>query len=327
MNANGAQHDLAFHCMGSDMRVLVGEPLEPGMPSQAAAAEAVKTVLADFDRRLSRFNPGSELTALNRDPRGVVPASALLRSAVRAALWAAERTGGLVDPTLVGALERAGYAGSRDGVTAAPVSAALAVAPPAHRARPDPRSRWREIHLDDEAGTVARPPGTRLDTGGTGKGLAADMAADLLRGYARFVVDCGGDLRVGGPAAEDDPYAIEVEHPLTAERVLVLRVGGGGVATSGINARLWRTESGFAHHLLDPSTGEPAWTGLVGVTALGATALEAETLAKAALLAGPDPARALLAARGGLLVHDTGEAEQVGLRELAPERVRFVLPA
>ena len=91
MNANGAQHDLAFHCMGSDMRVLVGEPLEPGTPSPAAAAEAVKAFLADFDRSLSRFKPGSELTALNRDPRGVVPASALLRSAVRAALWAAEQ--------------------------------------------------------------------------------------------------------------------------------------------------------------------------------------------------------------------------------------------
>ena len=153
------------------------------------------------------------------------------------------------------------------------------------------------------------------------------MAAHLLRGYARFVVDCGGDLRVGGPGAEDDPYEIEVEHPLTGERVLVLRVAAGGVATSGINVRLWRTEAGrFAHHLLDPETGEPAWTGLAGVTALGSTALEAETLAKAALLSGPKAARGWLADHGGLLVHDSGKVEHVGLRELAPERVRFVLP-
>ncbi len=106
-----------------------------------------------------------------------------------------------------------------------------------------------------------------------------------------------------------------------------MRVAAGGVATSGINVRLWRTGGGrFAHHLLDPATGEPAWTGLVGVTALGSTALEAETLAKAALLSGPEAAREWLAEHGGLLVHDTGETERVGLRELTPERVRFVLP-
>ena len=87
----------------------------------------------------------------------------------------------------------------------------------------------------------------------------------------------------------------------------------GGVATSGLDVRVWRRPDGrFAHHLLDPSTGEPAWTGLVGATAVAATALEAETLAKAALLSGPERARELLAGRGGLLVHDSGETELVG---------------
>ena len=322
------EHDLGFRCMGSEMRVLVGPPLQPGMPGPAAAAEGVRSFLTDFDRRLSRFRPDSELSALNRDPRRVVPASELLRSAVRAALWAAEHTDGLVDPTLVGELEHLGYAASRDGVAPASLAAAIAAAPPLRPARPSSRSRWRDVQVDDATGTVTRPPGVRLDSGGAGKGLAADMAARLLRGYARFVVDCGGDMRVGGPAAQEDPYPVEVEHPLTGERVVVLRVASGGVATSGINVRVWRTDSGrFAHHLLDPETGQPAWTGLAGVTALGSTALEAETLAKAALLSGPEGARTWLAARGGILVHDTGEAERVGLRELAPERVRFVLPA
>jgi thiamine biosynthesis lipoprotein len=77
--------------------------------------------------------------------------------------------------------------------------------------------------------------------------------------------------------------------------------------------RIWRRpDGGFAHHLLDPSTGEPAWTGLIGVTALGGSALEAETLSKLALLSGPDAARRVLAEYGGVIVHDSGEVEAVG---------------
>jgi thiamine biosynthesis lipoprotein len=78
---------------------------------------------------------------------------------------------------------------------------------------------------------------------------------------------------------------------------------------------VWRNPDGtYAHHLLDPSTGEPAWTGLIAATALAPTALEAEALAKAALLSGPEGARRVLAARGGILVHDSGDVDRVGLR-------------
>jgi len=177
--------------------------------------------------------------------------------------------------------------------------------------------------VDEETGEVVRPPGLRFDSGGTGKGLAADLLAASLRGYSRFVVDCGGDIRIGGADALVRPYEVLVEHPISGTRAYVLRLGGGGVATSGLDVRIWRGEDGrCAHHLLDPATGEPAWTGLVGATALGDTALEAETLSKAALLSGPEHGRELLAARGGLLVHDSGRVELAGPLAAAP-RVRL----
>ena len=84
------------------------------------------------------------------------------------------------------------------------------------------------------------------------------------------------------------------------------------MATSGIKTRLWRTGDGFAHHLLDPSTGEPAWTGVVQASSLGATTLEAETLAKIAFLSGPKGARRVLEANGGLIVLDDGSVELIG---------------
>lgn len=312
------EHDFTFKAMGSRVRLLVGEP-GPGMAPAAAAAEQARRFVEDFDETLSRFRPDSELARLNSDQRGRVPASEMMRRAVEAGIYAAERSDGLVDPTLVGEIEGAGYVSSRAGMAGLPLGEALADAPARRPAQPRPDRGWRDFAVDDAAGEVVRPPGLRFDTGGTGKGLAADMVAATLRGYSRFIVDCGGDIRTGGADALAQPYEVYVEHPITGARAHVLRLGSGGVATSGINVRIWRDADGrVAHHLLDPASGEPAWTGLVGATALGDTALEAETLSKAALLSGPEGGRRVLAERGGFLVHDSGRVEMVGSLAVAP---------
>jgi thiamine biosynthesis lipoprotein len=314
--------DYSFHAMGSDVRLLIGRPLQPGAPAPLEAADRERGFVLEFGRRLSRFVPDSELSALNRDPRVVVPASQLLCAAVAAGLWSAERTGGLVEPTLVRALERAGYHRSLDGAAPAPLAQALAAAPERRPARPDPRSRWREVEVDDRAGTVKRPPVVAFDTGGTGKGLCAYAVAVRLRAYTRYLVDCGGDIAVGGVGAQLQPYEIEIEHPLTARSIGTIMVARGGIATSGLNVRIWQdTEGGFGHHLLDPSTGRPAWTGLIGVTALAGSALEAETLSKLALLQGAAGARQVLIEHGGVIVHDSGEVETVGPIELPATRI------
>lgn len=170
------------------------------------------------------------------------------------------------------------------------------------------------MEVDDRAGVICRRPGLELDLGGSVKGWAADLVAARLERHGRCAVDCGGDLRVA--AGRGVPWEVRVRHPLTGAIAHTLRVRAGGVATSGIDARLWqRPEGDFAHHLIDPATGSPAWTGLVAATALAPTALEAEALAKAALLSGPAAGRRLRQGRhGGVLVHDDGAVEPVRRR-------------
>ena len=100
-----------------------------------------------------------------------------------------------------------------------------------------------------EGNLIRRPPGVRLDTGGTGKGLAADLLAQRLDG--RWAVDCGGDIRVSA----GEPFEVNVRHPLTHEPIHTLQLSDGAVATSGLDTRLWRAPDGTPrHHLLDPRT-------------------------------------------------------------------------
>jgi thiamine biosynthesis lipoprotein len=279
--------------MGTRVRLLASVPSP--LPDARAEVEQLAA-------RLTRFDPRSELCALNADPRPVVPGSADVRAAVRAALRGAELTGGLADPTLLGPLERAGYGSSLAGVARTPLRDALAAAPARHAARPHPAAAWRAVHVDDEAGTIARAPGVRLDLGGSAKGYIADRAAALLAPYGPCAADCGGDMRVHGA------HEVLADDPFGGEPVAAIPLCDGAVATSGVGTRLWAAAS---HHLIDPATGAPAWTGVVSATALAPTAAEAEALAKAALLAGPEAGRALLR-HGGLLVLDDGAVLRAG---------------
>jgi len=286
------EHAVRFPCFGGTCSVHAG-----GEGAAAAVAGARAQLLAWHDR-FTRFDPRSELSRLNADPRGRVPASRELVLLAAAVADAGRRTRGLVD----GALEAAGY--TQDLRRPVPLPLALRLAParrPAAGREPGP---WREIAADVGAGVVIRPPGVALDSGGLAKGLFADLLAERLAGAPSVAVECAGDVRLGGTAGL--PRPVPVADPFGGAPLHTLELTAGGVATSGIGRRSWLDGAGrIAHHLLDPSTGRPAFTGIVQATAVAPTALEAEIRAKAALLSGPESAAAWLP-DGGVLVFDDG---------------------
>jgi thiamine biosynthesis lipoprotein len=166
------------------------------------------------------------------------------------------------------------------------------------------------VSVDRQAGTVTRAPGVKLDSGGIAKGLFADLLARRLSLLPSFAIDCAGDMRLGG--TDEIEREVHVASPFDGNTLHTFELMGGGVATSGIGRRSWLDRDRRpAHHLLDPSTGRPAFTGLVQVTALAPTALEAEWRAKAALLSGPEGASRWLP-DGGVVVHDDGSHAVIG---------------
>ncbi len=295
-----------FPCFGGTVTLHVRAA---GEARSAAAAEQARRFLLDAHERLSRFIPESELSRLNRDPRSEVPATPLLRSLAAAVAIAGANSGGLVDATLLNEIERAGYRESLGEGTPVPLAEALAGRERRAPASPHPASRWRSVGADESAGTVVRPPGVAIDSGGIAKGLLADLLAAELADHLAYAVDCCGDVRIGGSAGLQ--RRVLVDDPFGGEPIHELPMNAGAVATSGIGRRCWPGPDGPpAHHLLDPSSGEPAFTGIVQATALAKTALLAETRAKAALLSGPERAAAWLP-EGGVLVYDDGEPELV----------------
>ena len=301
------EHRAEFACFGGTCRVMVSD-----REWAADAAEAVvlaRAALMDWHRRFSRFEPDSEISRLNRDPRLRVPASVMLRRLASAALEAARQTGGLVDATLGAEIVRAGYSHHFEG-QGVPLELALRLAPRRGPASPNPSSAAARIAVDDRDGVLQRPRGVMFDPGGIAKGVFADELAARLDGFEAYAVDCAGDIRWGGTRGL--PRDVHVASPFGPETLHTFRLGRGAVATSGIGRRSWLDADGRpAHHLLDPRSGRPAFTGLVQATALAPTAAEAETLAKAAVLSGPEQAARWLP-HGGLFVREDGRYEIVG---------------
>jgi thiamine biosynthesis lipoprotein len=297
------EHRDTFPCFGSECTVIVS--------GDAGAVLGAKRRLLEWHDQFSRFNADSELSRLNRDPHATVPVSPMMGRIVAAALDGAERTGGLIDPTLIDQIEVAGYSGHFEG-SGIGLATLLGLAPPRSRAGPRPDAPWRRIELDRREGAITRPAGVRLDPGGIAKGVFADELASILAVHDAFVVDCAGDIRLGG--RDQTVRAVHVPSPFDGSTVHTFELVAGAAATSGIGRRSWTTASGRpAHHLLDPATGEPAFTGVVQATALAPTAAKAEILSKAAVLSGPELAPAWLE-HGGLIVLDDRSVEIVGAR-------------
>jgi thiamine biosynthesis lipoprotein len=294
-----------FACFGSKCSVLVSGESESRTAREAV--ERARGQLLEWHGRFSRFISGSELSLLNADERETVPVSPMMGALVVALARAGSITAGLVDGTLLAPLVQVGYVS--DLPPAPSLGELLARAPQRRAAGRSVREGWRELRYDALAGTVTRPPGFAIDSGGLAKGLFADVLARELALHPGFAVSCAGDLAIGG--AQSPRRELTVESPFDGSAIHSFGVTRTGVATSGISRRSWFDAQGNpVHHLLDPATGRPAFTGIVQATALAPSALDAEMYAKAALLSGPARARGWLP-HGGVLVFDDASHEVI----------------
>ncbi len=256
----------------------------------AQGFEKTREYIAAREAQFTRFQETSELLQLNRAAGTWFNASPELFDVVQQAYELHHQTENLFDPSILHALEHAGYDVSMDivrtrGASQAPASAAI-------------RGNFRATAFLRSPRAIWLAPGTRLDLGGIAKGWIAERAAQCLAQYAdACAVNAGGDLFAHGVPSEG-AWEIALEDPQDAEKTLaVLRVPHGAVATSSITKRRWKQGSVERHHLIDPRTGLPAATDWLSVTVIAPHATVAEVFAKSLLIAGSRQAQAIAAHR------------------------------
>lgn len=287
-----------YLAMSSDAYVAV-----VGGPRSLVAMAERRT--RELERRWSRFLPSSEISRLNAAAGEAVAVSSDTVRLVAAACDAWAFTGGRFDPTVLDAMLHLGYEQSIETVRAG-LAEALSVVPAVG---------CEGIEIDEFAGTVRLPVGVRLDAGGIGKGLAADLISEeLIHAGARgALVSVGGDLRVRGDGPHIDGWSVGIEHPLQRTRSLAtVQMVDGAVATSSRLGRRWRRMDGMMHHLVNARTGRPT-VGVTAVSVIAATGAWADALTKVCCITPHNAALdGWLGAATAVVVHDDGEVCVLG---------------
>ncbi len=277
-----------FRAMNTDIVFAAEGPAE----EIAQGFERAHRLVNAREHQFSRFLDDSEMTRLNNSTGTWFPASIGMYQLVRQAREFFEETGGLFDPSILDALEQAGYDRSMDEIRA---HGAHPRKKTESRSRPD----FSQIELDDAARAIRLPPGMRIDLGGIAKGWIAERAAELLANFSPVcAVNAGGDLFSIGWPIDEPGWRISLEDPRDpSDTLAVLRIGPGAVATSSITRRRWVQGEQARHHIIDPRTQAPAETDWLSVTVIAARATMAEVYAKTLLRAGSAGAERLAAGK------------------------------
>ncbi len=259
---------------------------------QAAFDQAVQAIgdrISLEESLLSTYQPNSAVSQLNKGGRlAKTPAS--LTTVVHKALEIGKLTDGAFDITVqpLIALWRECKKLQRLP-TDAEYTAALA------------KVGYQRVQVAGD-GAIQLEPGMQIDLGGIAKGYFSDLAVHILReaGATRCLVAVAGDIVTWQPLPAEQPFRVGVRDPTGGDGLLaVLEIPAGAVTTSGNYERFYEIGGKRYCHIFNPHTGEPV-DGMLSVTLLAPTGIEADALATGVFVMGLERGRQFVESHAGI---------------------------
>lgn len=247
--------------------------------------QRVEERLEDVNSKMSTYQPDSELSLFNRWQE--VTPFALSGETVK---------------VFAEALELSRWSDGAFDVTVGPLVNALGFGPggePKTLPTAEERSEllrhvgWQKLDLDVEAETLSKSdPEVYCDLSAVAKGFGVDRVAEGLEelDVDSYMVEVGGEVRTAGFNRHGHPWQIGVERPVSEVRQLqkVVPMSGLAMATSGDYRNFYIRDGQRWSHTIDPRTGLPVEHGAASVSVVTDTCLEADGLATALMVLGPD---------------------------------------
>jgi thiamine biosynthesis lipoprotein len=191
-----------------------------------------------------------------------------------------------------------------------------------------------KIEIRSSGALVKHQDSVTVDLSSIAKGYGVDAVAEVLReeGFVDFLVEIGGEVYAAGVRRDGRPWRVGINRPDPAagpaEVYKIVSLRDQALATSG-DYRSYVLEHGRRRsHVIDPRTGEPVTNGVVSVSVLAPSCMQADALATALMVMGAadgselverlEGVEALFVAdrRGGFLEEQTSSGFRA---EAAPE--------
>lgn len=246
-------------------------------------AHQLQTAVKDMESELSVVGEDSAVYQLNHT--GSTHLSDTGADLLRQALALCNETDGALDISVYPVVRAWGFTG------AAPEEGSARIPAPETLQRLLERVNYRQIRL--EGNDVSLPEGMEIDLGSVAKGYAGDMLARMLKdaGVESAVLALGGNIQTVGSRPDGGAWRVGVQSPDKDGLLGVLSVSDRAVVTSGGYERFFTDDDGnIWWHIMDPSTGYPAQSGLVSVTVIGPNGLTCDALSTALFVMGPEKA-------------------------------------
>lgn len=243
---------------------------------------------------LSMFNPASVISRINRNESDTVDSLFIRMYSV--AKQVNSLSGGLYDITIAPLANAWGFGFEKEAFP--------------NSLRIDSLRMFvgmEKLHLEGKRLTKQFPE-MELDASSIAKGLGVDLVAEYLenKGVENYMVEIGGEIRAKGMSSKKRPWRIGIDRPeddIAAQNrqlQLVLGISSGAVATSGNYRNFYMHEGKKYAHTINPLTGYPVQTEILGATVYAPSCMEADAYATAFMLTGFEKAKNIITANPAL---------------------------
>ena len=241
-----------------------------------------------YEQLFSRTNPRSELSRLNRAGGKPTEVDHELAGLIDTSLAYCAQSGGLYDVTM-GTVVNLWDFNAKILPTKEQITEALR------------HVDYQRVHVEGTTVHIEDPCAI-IDLGGIAKGYIADQLVKTLtdRGVKSALINLGGNVSVLGKRPDGDAWRVGLRKPVavslqeTLQSFAVIEMSDRSVSTSGTYERAFTLDDQLYHHILDPRTGYPAATDLLGVSLIAESSLEADGYSTALIIMGFDKARAFV---------------------------------
>ncbi|MBW9172049.1 FAD:protein FMN transferase [Clostridium estertheticum] len=158
---------------------------------------------------------------------------------------------------------------------------------------------YKDIIIDkNDSSAFLKNKKQEIDVGGIAKGYAADEVKNVMikNGIKSALINLGGNILTLGTKIDGTPWSVGIQDPFKTrgEFALTISVINKSVVTSGNYERYFEVEGKRFHHIINPSTGYPSESDIVGATIISDNSIDGDGLSTGVYIMGVQKAIKLI---------------------------------